>query len=104
MAYVRVMNGEVCATDNLLMMASSAVIKPVEIGIFAPDLRTTQRLSAGEVGYIATGLKTVHECRVGDTVTQAARPAARASCRDIARRNRWFLPASTRWKAKIMPT
>jgi GTP-binding protein LepA len=75
-AYVRVMNGEFCATDNLLMMASGAVIKPVEIGIFAPDLRTTQRLSAGEVGYIATGLKTVHECRVGDTVTLAARPAA----------------------------
>jgi GTP-binding protein LepA len=75
-AYVRVMNGEFCATDNLLMMASGTVIKPVEIGIFAPDLRTTPRLSAGEVGYIATGLKTVHECRVGDTVTQAARPAA----------------------------
>jgi GTP-binding protein LepA len=74
-AYVRVINGEFCATDNLLMMASGAVVKPVEIGIFAPDLRTTQRLSAGEVGYIATGLKTVHECRVGDTVTLAARPA-----------------------------
>jgi GTP-binding protein LepA len=76
-AYVRVVNGEVCATNNLLMMASGAVVKPVEIGIFAPDLRTTQRLSAGEVGYIATGLKTVHECRVGDTVTLAARPAAK---------------------------
>jgi GTP-binding protein LepA len=75
-AYVRVMNGEFRATDNLLMMASGAVIKPVEIGIFAPDLRTTPQLTAGEVGYIATGLKTVHECRVGDTVTQAARPAA----------------------------
>jgi len=75
-AYVRVINGEVCATDNLLMMASGAVIKPVEIGIFAPDLRTTPKLSAGEVGYIATGLKTVHECRVGDTVTLATRPAA----------------------------
>lgn len=75
-AYVRVMDGEVCATDNLVMMASGAVIKPVEIGIFAPDLRTTPRLSAGEVGYIATGLKTVHECRVGDTVTQATHPAA----------------------------
>jgi GTP-binding protein LepA len=76
-AYVRVMNGAVCATDSLLMMASGAVIKPVEIGIFAPNLRTTQRLSAGEVGYIATGLKTVHECRVGDTITLAARPAAK---------------------------
>ncbi len=75
-AYVRVMDGEFRATDNLLMMASGAVVKPVEIGIFAPDLRTTPQLAAGEVGYIATGLKTVHECRVGDTVTQAGRPAA----------------------------
>ena len=75
-AYVRVMDGEFRATDNLLMMASGAVVKPVEIGIFAPDLRTTPQLTAGEVGYIATGLKTVHECRVGDTVTQAGRPAA----------------------------
>jgi GTP-binding protein LepA len=75
-AYVRVMNGEVCPTDSLLMMASGVTVKPVEIGIFAPDLRVTQQLSAGEVGYVATGLKTVRECRVGDTITLAARPAA----------------------------
>ncbi len=74
-AYVRVMDGEVCPTDTLLLMASGATIKPVEIGVFAPDLRTTGQLSAGEVGYIATGLKTVRECRVGDTITLAARPA-----------------------------
>ena len=73
-AYVRVMDGEVCPTDSLLLMASGAVIKPVEIGIFAPDLRTTRQLSAGEVGYIATGLKTVRECRVGDTFTLSSRP------------------------------
>jgi GTP-binding protein LepA len=75
-AYVRVMDGEVCPTDSLLMMASGVSVKPVEIGIFAPDLRVTQQLSAGEVGYVATGLKTVRECRVGDTITLAARPAA----------------------------
>jgi GTP-binding protein LepA len=75
-AYVRVMEGEVCPTDSLLMMASGVTIKPVEIGIFAPDLRVTQQLSAGEVGYVATGLKTVRECRVGDTITLAARPAS----------------------------
>jgi len=46
-AYVRVMEGEVCPTDNLLLMASGAVIKPVEIGIFAPELRETNQLSAG---------------------------------------------------------
>lgn len=75
-AYVRVMDGEVCPTDSLLLMASAAVIKPVEIGIFAPNLRAANQLSAGEVGYVATGLKTVRECRVGDTITLAARPAS----------------------------
>ncbi|MCC6957860.1 MAG: elongation factor 4 [Anaerolineales bacterium] len=74
-AYVRVMDGEVCPTDSLLLMASGAVVKPVEIGIFAPNLRPTAQLSAGEVGYVATGLKTVRECRVGDTITLASRPA-----------------------------
>ncbi len=77
-AYVRVMDGEVCPTDNLLLMASGVVLKPVEIGLFAPDLRPTTQLSAGEVGYVATGLKTVRECRVGDTFTLAAKPAAEA--------------------------
>ena len=74
-AYIRVMNGEIKPTDNLLLMASNTTLKPVEIGIFAPNLRTTDKLSSGEVGYIATGLKTVRECRVGDTVTLASRPA-----------------------------
>ena len=60
-------------------MASGIELKPVEIGIFAPNLRPTQRLSAGEVGYVATGLKTVRECRVGDTITLAASPAAEAA-------------------------
>jgi GTP-binding protein LepA len=74
-AYVRLMDGEICSTDNLLIMASRTTLKPVEIGIFAPDMRATGKLSTGEVGYVATGLKTVHECRVGDTITQAARPS-----------------------------
>jgi len=75
-AYVRVMQGQISPDDNLLLMASGSIIKPVEIGIFAPDLRTTPSLSAGEVGYVATGLKTVRECRVGDTITLAGRPAS----------------------------
>jgi GTP-binding protein LepA len=75
-AYVRVIDGRFSAADTLLLMATRASLKPVEIGIFAPDLRPTDSLVAGEVGYIATGLKTVRECRVGDTITLAARPAA----------------------------
>jgi len=75
-AYVRVMDGKITPNDNLLLMASGVSLKPVEIGIFAPDLRPTNQLLAGEVGYIATGLKTVRECHVGDTVTLAAQPAS----------------------------
>ena len=75
-AYVRVMDGKITPPDNLLLMASGVSLKPVEIGIFAPDLRPTNQLLAGEVGYIATGLKTVRECHVGDTVTLAAQPAS----------------------------
>ena len=75
-AYVRVMEGRIAPTDVLHLMATGFDLKPVEIGIFAPDLRPVDRLVAGEVGYIATGLKTVHECRVGDTITHAVNPAA----------------------------
>lgn len=75
-AYTRVFEGSFKATDTLHMFATRANLKPVEIGIFAPDMKVVQALTAGEVGYIATGLKTVHECRVGDTVTLAANPAA----------------------------
>jgi len=75
-AYVRLMDGRIEHTDMLHLMASGFDVKPVEIGIFAPDLRPVTSLVTGEVGYIATGLKTVHECRVGDTITNAAGPAA----------------------------
>ena len=74
-AYVRLMDGRVEHTDALHLMSTGFDVKPVEIGIFAPDLRPVTTLLAGEVGYIATGLKTVHECRVGDTITNTTRPA-----------------------------
>jgi GTP-binding protein LepA len=74
-AYVRLMDGKINHIDSLHLMATGFDVKPVEIGIFAPDLRPVQDLVAGEVGYIATGLKTVHECRVGDTITHTVNPA-----------------------------
>ena len=75
-AYLRVMDGGFVATDTLRMMATGYDVKPVEIGIFAPAMRPVGQLVAGEVGYVATGLKTVHECRVGDTITSAVNPAS----------------------------
>lgn len=74
-AYVRVVSGKILPSDVLRPMASRVDFKPVEVGIFIPDLLPTQGLYAGEVGYVATGLKTVRECRVGDTLTNATHPA-----------------------------
>ncbi len=75
-AYVRVMEGEIKSSQALRMMSTQVDMKPVEIGIFSPGMKAVESLSAGEVGYIATGLKTVHDCRVGDTITHALAPAA----------------------------
>ncbi len=74
-AYVRIVDGKVHASETLLMVATRIELRPVEVGVFSPDMRPVELLSAGDVGYIATGLKTVSESRVGDTVTAAARPA-----------------------------
>ena len=74
-AYVRVIEGSLKSADVLRMFATKVDMRPVEIGIFAPGMKPVERLGSGEVGYIATGFKTVHECRVGDTITRAAAPA-----------------------------
>src|SRR3972149_6871266 len=76
-AYVRVVEGSVAPTDEIRMLATAAQTKPLEIGYFAPAMAPAERLSAGEVGYIATGLKTVRECRVGDTIASATDVGAR---------------------------
>jgi GTP-binding protein LepA len=75
-AYVRIVEGSLKSTDVLRMFATKVDMRPVEIGIFAPGMKPVQTLGSGEVGYIATGFKTVHECRVGDTITSAAVPAS----------------------------
>lgn len=77
-AYIRVMDGVFRANDLLRLMASGVDLKPVEIGIFGPSMRPVEFLEAGDVGYVATGLKTVRECRVGDTVTTTINPTSQA--------------------------
>ncbi len=75
-AYIRVFEGRIKSTDILRMFSTSADLRPVEIGIFMPGMKAVESIGSGEVGYIATGFKTVHECRVGDTLTSATAPAA----------------------------
>ena len=75
LAYVRVLDGSVRATERVRMMATDIQADVLEVGVFKPAMAKVASLEAGEVGYIATGLKSVGECRVGDTITVARRGA-----------------------------
>ncbi len=77
-AYMRVINGKVSQHVPLKLMATQITVEPLEIGVFSPTMREANELVAGEVGYVATGLKTVQECRVGDTFTTATDGATEA--------------------------
>jgi len=74
-AYVRVFEGELNHRDWIKMMSNEVTAEPIELGIFSPNMQPVHALTAGEVGYIATGFKTVRECRVGDTITARDQPA-----------------------------
>ncbi|MCL5947274.1 MAG: translation elongation factor 4 [Chloroflexi bacterium] len=75
-AYVRMMEGEIQRGERYRLMQSGVTMDVLEIGVFRPGLTPVESLSAGEVGYLATGLKAVRDCRVGDTVTGVHHPAA----------------------------
>ncbi len=75
-AYIRVVQGSIHSGDSLHLMVTNSDLKPVEIGVFVPGMTPISELHSGDVGYIATGLKTVKECRVGDTFTLTANQAA----------------------------
>jgi len=74
-AHVRISDGAIRADDRIHLMATGKESDLLELGIFAPDAIPRAQLLAGEVGYVATGLKAVADCRVGDTLTLAADPA-----------------------------
>ena len=75
-AYVRLYKGQVTGTTPVMTMVTNAKTDPVEVGVFRPGMTPVEQLSAGEVGYIATGFKSVREAHVGDTMTEQRRPAA----------------------------
>jgi len=68
-AYVRIFNGKVKTGDNIFLMQSKTKTEALEMGFFKPELFSAKELDQGEIGYIATGLKEIEKCRVGDTVT-----------------------------------
>jgi GTP-binding protein LepA len=75
-AFVRVVDGELTPRTWLRAMALGTRFEAQEIGFMSPSMRPVAALTAGEVGYVITGLKDVSELRVGDTLTTDAKPAA----------------------------
>ena len=70
-AYVRVFDGVVPSGSRVRLMSSGVESEVLEVGVFKPALTRIDRLTSGEVGYIATGLKSVGDAPVGDTITLA---------------------------------
>lgn len=76
--HVRIMQGTVKSGEAIKMMSSGLEYKVEQLGIFKIDYEEKDRLEAGDVGYIISGLKTVSDVKVGDTITGSQNPAASA--------------------------
>jgi GTP-binding protein LepA len=74
--HVRVIDGEISPKAPIQFMASQVECEVLETGIFSPQMKAIEKLSAGEVGYIATGLKNIRVAQVGDTVTNLVNPTS----------------------------
>ena len=75
-AYVRVVNGVINMKTRLKLANTESIFEPIEIGTFRPRMTQGIEIDAGEVGYVATGFKSVRECRVGDTLVDVYHSAA----------------------------
>jgi GTP-binding protein LepA len=73
--YVRVFDGQLSTKDRGLMMSTQNAHEILEVGVVSPDMKPTEVLSAGEVGYVIPGVKNVRQARVGDTLTTVKNPA-----------------------------
>ncbi|HYI15612.1 MAG TPA: translation elongation factor 4 [Thermomicrobiales bacterium] len=74
-AYVKIVDGVLDTDSRIRIMATGKEAELLEVGVFRPNMTPTKQLATGEVGYIATGLKVVRDCQVGDTITLAENPA-----------------------------
>jgi GTP-binding protein LepA len=78
LAFVRMVDGSFSRREALVAMATGTRFDAEELGFFSPSMTPVERLNAGEVGYVVTGLKDVSSLRVGDTLTATSRRATEA--------------------------
>jgi GTP-binding protein LepA len=74
--YVRVQEGTLPSNARIRMFATKVTSEAEEAGVMAPEATPVDALGPGEVGYLVTGLKDVHQAKVGDTITLAGKPGA----------------------------
>lgn len=68
-AFVRIVDGSFISTDKIKMLAAKTISEVIEVGYFKPEMKKSNKLENGEIGYIVTGLKDIEGCRVGDTIS-----------------------------------
>ena len=74
--YVRLIDGRVRAGARILLMSNGKVYEVQQVGVFAPDMRPVDELEAGQVGYLTASIKRVADAKMGETITEVARPTA----------------------------
>ncbi len=72
--FARIFDGKVSVGSKIKMFTTDAIFDVTEVGVFTPSMKATERLAAGDVGYIAASIKTVSETNVGDTITDPENP------------------------------
>jgi len=75
-AYVRVLNGGVASGERVKLIGAQTTSEVLEVGYFRPGMTKSEKINAGEIGYVVTGLKKIQNCRVGDTITLEKNPAS----------------------------
>ncbi len=76
--YIRVIDGHLSPRERIAMMSTKTTHELLEIGVSSPEPTPSKGLGVGEVGYLITGVKDVRQSKVGDTVTNQAKPATEA--------------------------
>lgn len=72
--YIRIMEGKISKGDKIKIMSTGKEFDVLEAGVFSPKMKEQKELSAGSVGYIITGIKSIKDTQVGDTVTHVKNP------------------------------
>jgi GTP-binding protein LepA len=74
--YIRLIDGRVRAGQRVLLMSNGKTYEVQQVGVFSPDMRPVDELSAGQVGYLTASIKRVADAKIGETLTDALRPTA----------------------------